>query len=309
MPVVGGAERTVAVRGPLDLRRTLRPLRRGALDPTIRLDPAGIWRATRTPDGPASIHLSAGAGGDEVRARAWGPGAAWVLESVPDLVGAADDRSGFEPGLHPVVAALARRLPGLRIPRTGAVLEALVASVVEQKVTGIEARRSYCALVRGLGDRAPGPPGHAGLLVPPPAARLAAVPSYAFHPFGLERRRAETIRRAAAVGPALERLTCLPAVEARRRLCSVAGVGPWTAAEVALVALGDADAVPVGDYHLPHQVAWALAGEARADDARMLELLEPFAGHRGRVVRLIEAAGIAAPRLGPRSRPRSIAGI
>jgi 3-methyladenine DNA glycosylase/8-oxoguanine DNA glycosylase len=305
---VAAVERTVAATGPLDLRRTLRPLRRGASDPTIRVDPTGVWRATRTPDGPASLHL-APAGGCEVRVRAWGPGAARALEAAPALIGATDDRAGFEPGRHPVVAELARRLPGLRIARTGAVLEALVPSVIEQKVTGIEARRSYCALVRRLGERAPGPAGDAGLLVPPAAARLAVTPSYAFHPFGLERRRADTIRRAAAVAPALERLAGLPPADARRRLRALPGVGPWTAAEVALVALGDPDAVPLGDYHLPHQIAWALAGEARADDRRMLELLEPFAGHRGRVVRLVEAAGIAAPRFGPRSAPRSIAGI
>lgn len=308
MRPVAAVERTLAVAGPLDLRRTLRPLRHGTFDPTIRLDPAGIWRATRTPEGPAALLLSVD-GDHRVRARAWGPGATWALEAVPALIGATDDRSGFEPDRHPVVAALARRLPGLRIPRTGAVLEALVPAVLEQKVTGLEAKRAFRSLVRRLGEPAPGPAGGAGLLLPPAAERLAATPSYVFHPFGVERKRADTVRRAAAVAPSLERLARLPPAGARRRLCSLPGVGPWTAAEVALVALGDADAVPVGDYHLPHQVAWALAGEPRADDARMLELLEPFAGHRGRVVRLVEAAGVAAPRYGPRSTVRSIAGI
>ena len=297
----------MAVTGPLDLRRTLTPLRHGAFDPTVRIGPDGVWRVTRTSNGPASVHLTAG--GDGVRARAWGPGAAEALDAVPDLVGVHDDRSGFEPDHHPVVAALDRRLGGIRIPRSRAVLEALVPIVLEQKVTGVEAKRSYRALVRGLGEPAPGPAGLAGLLVPPLADRLAATPSYGFHPFGVERKRADTIRRAAAVAPALERLVGLAPAAARRRLCAVPGVGPWTAAEVALVALGDTDAVPVGDYHLPHQVAWALAGEARADDARMLELLQPFAGHRGRVVRLLVAAGITAPRFGPRAPLRSIAGI
>ncbi|HVM04714.1 MAG TPA: hypothetical protein VM242_06045 [Acidimicrobiales bacterium] len=300
-------ERCVAVAGPLDLRRTLAPLRHGGFDPTMRIGPDGVWRVTRMATGPASVHLTPGRHG--VRARAWGPGGAEALDAVPDLVGADDDRSGFEPHHHPVVAALDRRLPGIRIPRSGSVLEALVPIVLEQKVTGIEAERSLRALVRSLGERAPGPAGDGGLLVPPAPQRLAATPSYAFHPFGVERRRADTIRRAAAVAPALEHLIALPPAAARRRLCALPGVGPWTAAEVALVALGDRDAVPVGDYHLPHQVAWALAGEARGDDARMLELLEPFAGHRGRVVRLVVAAGVTAPRFGPRAEVRSIAGI
>ncbi len=97
--------------------------------------------------------------------------------------------------------------------------------------------------------------------------------------------------------------------DAFARLTALPGVGPWTAAEVARVALGDTDAVSVGDYHLPHQVAWALAGEPRADDDRMLELLEPYRGHRARVVRLIEAAGILAPRHGPRRPLRAITSL
>ena len=299
-------ERTFRPAHRVSLSLTLAPLRRGAGDPCLRMDSGGVWRATRTPEGPATVHLTAGDG--EVRVRAWGPGAAWAVDAAPALVGALDDPAGFEPR-HPVLAGLARRLDGLRIPRSGAVTEALVPTVLEQKVTGIEAKRSYRALVRALGEPAPGPAGAAGLMVPPAPDTLAATPSYAFHPHGVERRRADTIRRACAVAPRLEAAAAMAPDEARRRLCAVPGVGPWTAAEVALVALGDADAVSVNDYHLPHQVAWALAGEARADDARMLELLEPYRGHRGRVIRLIVAGGLQAPRFGPRRRLRSIAAI
>ena len=92
--------------------------------------------------------------------------------------------------------------------------------------------------------------------------------------------------------------------DAVRRLMAFEGVGPWTAAFVMAAALGDADAVPVGDYHLPNMVSWALAGEPRADDARMLELLEPYRGHRGRVVRLLKQAGVHAPKYGLRSTIR-----
>jgi 3-methyladenine DNA glycosylase/8-oxoguanine DNA glycosylase len=87
---------------------------------------------------------------------------------------------------------------------------------------------------------------------------------------------------------------------AAARLRAYPGIGPWTAAEVTLRALGDPDAVSVGDFHLPNVVAFALAGEPRGDDARMLELLEPWRGHRARVVRLLEASGIEAPKFGPR---------
>ena len=95
--------------------------------------------------------------------------------------------------------------------------------------------------------------------------------------------------------------------DAGARLQAVPGIGPWSSALVVAEVLGDADAVPVGDYHLPNTVAWALAGEARATDRRMLELLEPFRPHRYRAVLMLKLSGIGAPRYGPRTRVRSFA--
>ncbi|MFN2609151.1 MAG: DNA-3-methyladenine glycosylase [Acidimicrobiales bacterium] len=297
---------TVVLDRPVDLALTLGPLRRGAGDPSMRTGPGGVWRATRTPEGPATLHLTTA--GSTVTGRAWGPGAGWALAGLADLVGAADHLEGFSPA-HPVVAELHRRLPGLRIPRSRAVVEALVPSILEQKVVGREARRSYAALVRALGEPAPGPAGAAGLRVPPAPDVLARTPAWAFHRAGVERRRADTIRVACSYAARVEEAVALAPEAARRRLAALPGVGAWTAAEVAVVALGDADAVSVGDYHLPDQVAWALAGEPRADDARMLDLLEPYRGHRARVLRLIVAGHPGPPRVGPRLALRSIASI
>jgi hypothetical protein len=56
-------------------------------------------------------------------------------------------------------------------------------------------------------------------------------------------------------------------------------------------------------------VSFALAGEPRADDDRMLELLEPYRGQRARVVRLLEAGAPTAPRRAPRAQLRDIARI
>ena len=295
--------RAFELGSPIDLRLTLGRLRHGIGDPTVRFSADGVWRATRTPQGPATLNLVAGDGAVEVEA--WGAGASWALEGAPALVGVLDDPAALRPE-HAVLAELQRRLAGLRIGRTAAVLEALVPAILEQKVTGLEARRAYRALVWTFGERAPGP---APLMLPPDAKRLAALPYYALHRLGIERRRADTIRHAAAVADRLEEAAWLPADEARRRVQAVAGIGPWTAAEVAATALGDPDAVSVGDYHLPRVVAWNLAGEPRADDARMLELLEPYRGQRGRVIRLLEAGGRYPPRRGARLAPRSIAEI
>ena len=295
------SRRTIRPRLPVDLHLTLGPLGHGRGNPSMRFEAGTVWRATRTPQGPVTTHLRVE--GPSIVVRAWGPGAEWALEAAPALVGDGDDEDGFV-AHHPIVGELRRRLAGLRMPRTSAVVEALVPTILEQKVVGREAKRSYARLVRALSDPAPGP---GRLLLPPDPARLAATPYYAFHPFGIERRRADTVRLSCRHARRLEEAAGMTPADARRRLTAVPGVGPWTAAEVARAALGDADAVSEGDYHLPHQVAWALAGEARADDARMLELLEPYRGHRGRVIRLIEASGLGPPRFGPRMPLQNVA--
>lgn len=304
------ATRLVRPPAPIDLRLTLGLLRRGAHDPTIRFARDGtVWRATRTPEGPGTERLVPD--GNGIRVDAWGPGAGWLVEHAPELVGATDDPSGFAPA-HPLLRALWARMGGLRIPRTRAVFEALVPAICEQKVTGDEARLAIAGLVARYGEPAPEPWGEGvrtPLRLPPAASTLVGMPSYDLHSLGLERRRAETIRRLAARADRLEALAELAPAEGQARLRALPGVGPWTAAEVAVRAFGDPDVVSVGDFHLPSTVAWALAREPRADDARMLALLEPYRGHRARVVRLIEAAGIRAPRFGPRMASRRIAGM
>jgi 3-methyladenine DNA glycosylase/8-oxoguanine DNA glycosylase len=294
-------ERTVVeLPEPVDLGLTLGPLVRGRWDPTIRLTADEFWRATRTPEGPATLHLRAR--GRRVEARAWGPGAPHALSRVAELVGAADDPGAFEPK-HAVLRDPWRRLRGFRLCRTGAVVEALVPSIIEQKVTGPEAFRGYAALVGKYGEPAPGP---ADLMLPPEPSVLAELPYWAYHPLGIERRRADIVRRACARAARMEEAAWMTIPDAYRRLRAIDGVGRWTAAEVARVALGDPDAVSVGDYHLKNHVAWVLAGEPRATDERMLELLEPYRGQRTRAIRLIEACP-TPPRFGPRVKLRSIA--
>ena len=295
--------RTIPLAVPLDLRLTLGIHARGPGDPAVRVGRTSVVRATRTPEGPASIALELDPGA--VRAEAFGPGAERVLDGLPGLLGLDDDPSALEPA-HPLVAELARRLRGLRIGRTGAVMEALVPAILEQKVTGREASRAYRGLIRRYGEPAPGP---FGLRLLPARETLAKLPYHALHPFGVEQRRADVIRRSARVAARLEEAVDMLPDAADTRLRSVTGVGAWTAAEVRARALGDPDAVSVGDFHLKHLVAWALAGEPRGTDERMLELLEPYRGQRGRVIRLLEASGLAAPRFGPRLSAHSIAGI
>ena len=244
--------------------------------------------------------------GDRLSAEAWGPGADRLIERVPRLFSMPTGSLAIDDDRR--ISALARRAPGVRVLRTEAVLDALVAAILEQKVTGTEAHRAWHGLVRRYGEPAPGP-AQLGLRVLPAPATLAALPYWSYHVLGLEQRRAELIRAVARRAAWFEAIVDLPLADAYARLRSVPGIGPWTAAEIGVRALGDVDAVSVGDFHLPNLVAYALAGEPRADDARMLELLEPFRGKRALVVRLLELSGVQAPKYGPRLAPRRIEGI
>lgn len=274
----------------------LAPLQRGTGDPTQRRTPDGAWwRTARTPDGPGTLRLTQAEA--EVRAAAWGPGASWLLARVPGLLGADDDPSGFEPR-HPVIAETARRLPRLRLGGVGLVFELVVPSVLEQRVTGIEARRSWRELLRRFGDPAPGPAPRGMAVVPPPAG-WRRIPSWEWHRAGVDPGRARTVIAAAEVAHRLDESIALPRDERLRRLRAVPGIGAWTAAEVAQRAWGDPDAVSVGDFHLPALVGWALAGRP-VDDDGMLELLACYAGHRHRAVRLVELSGARKPSFGPR---------
>ena len=288
-------------RGRLDQALTVAPVRHGPRDPTLRIEPDGIWRATRTPDGPLTLRLRMR--GDEVLATAWGPGSGLARQLAARIIGEEDDPAALRPS-HRVIRDLAGRFAGVRMTTTDNAWEALAPAIIEQKVTGIEAFRAWRLVVAEHGEEAPGAP---GMMLAPAPSTIAGLPYHAFHRFGIERRRADTLRRAAALGDRLGAATRRSEVE--RVLGRVSGIGPWTIAEVARVAFGDPDAVSVGDYHIPSLVSWALAGEPRADDARMLELLEPYRGQRGRVQRLLEVSGIRAPRYGPRMTPRSIGAI
>jgi 3-methyladenine DNA glycosylase/8-oxoguanine DNA glycosylase len=281
------ATRSFTLEAPPNLVQTLAHARMGSWDPCLRLVDGSVWRATRTPAGIGTERLSQSADGT-VHVHAWGPGADWLLDHAPLLCGALDDPATFQPE-QPLLKHLIHRHPGLRIGRSEAVFETALYVTLEQRVATREAWRNWRGLIRALGEAAPGP--LPDLYAPPSAERIASTPYEVFHRFGIERRRADVVRRLAVVARRLEETISLPLETAYKRLLSITGVGPWTAARTAMIALGDADAVALGDLHIPHMVTLALAGEHRGSDARMLELLEPYRGHRARVVRLLMAGG------------------
>jgi 3-methyladenine DNA glycosylase/8-oxoguanine DNA glycosylase len=287
---------------PCSVRAALGRLRRGAGDPTYRMVGDTHWRGIRTPQGPATLAIDRRSTEGVVRAQAWGPGADWALESVPALLGAEDDATGFEPRL-PVLEQAWRRHAHRRIGRTGLVMEALVPGIIEQKVTGQEAFAGFRMLVHRYGERAPGPGADHRLWVQPSADTIRQVPSWEWLRMHVDPARSRALVTAARVAGSLERTVGLPGAEVERRLCSLPGIGVWTAAEVRQRAHGDADAVSFGDYHVAADVGWAVRG-SDFDDTELAEFLEPWRPHRGRVVTLLLTSQ-RRPRHGARMAPRT----
>jgi len=294
------------------VRHVLLQQRRGSGDPTLRLAAPGErgphWRASRTPEGPVTLAIESRDQAGEVRASAWGPGADWALEQLPDLLGADDDWSGFE-ARHPVVMEARRRYPHVRLGRTARPFEALVPTIIEQKVTGKEAFAGFRALVLKYGDPAPGP-GPTGLHLPPVPAVVASIPSWAWLGLHIDPARSRAVVTVARHADAFERLVPHPSCsdlistsKLDRAVRSLPGLGVWTSAEVRARTLGDPDAVSFGDYHVAKDVGWALLGR-EIDDRELAELLEPWRPHRGRVPLLLGTAGLRRPRRGHRASLR-----
>lgn len=293
------AQREIVLPTPFDLAGTLRPLQREG--PIGELSADRMALAARTPEGAGSVAVAVADG--VARAEAWGAGADWLLGALPALLGLYDEPGALAPQ-HEVVRQAAARHRGLRLPATGLVMESLIPTILGQRVSGLEAARGYRSLMRRFGEDAPGP---LGLRLIPDPRRLAAMNYAELHPCGIERSRARTLIAVAKVADRLQAGIDGPRDAWERRIESVRGVGPWTRAHVVGATTGDPDTVPPGDYNLPATVAWALAGERQADDARMFELLEPYAGQRARVLQLLHVAGAGPPRRAPRAAARDFA--
>lgn len=284
---------------PVDAALTLSLLAHHRGDPCHRHLPGGeVWRASRMPTGPVSYRIVQ-RGRAEIEAAAWGPGADELIDALPALLGDGDDPAGFDPQ-HPLLEAAHRRHAGLRIPATGRVMEALVPAILEQKVIGLDAAAAWRRLATRFGEAAPGPV-PAGLRVPPTAEQWAAIPIWEWHRAGVDERRARIVQVCARHAGKLETAAARgDNTEVYRLLLLLPGVGPWTAAQVGHRALGDADALPIGDYHLAAMTGWALTGSPLAE-SEVEQFYEPWRPHRFRVVRLLELTpGSLPPRRGPR---------
>ncbi|HZD23293.1 MAG TPA: hypothetical protein VE569_07815, partial [Acidimicrobiia bacterium] len=159
-------KRSLPIDGPLDLRRTLRPLHGRFADD-------GWWLAARTPDGPGTLRVRRTA--NDLIGQAWGKGSGWLLARLGSIGGLDDDPTEFVTD-NPVVSGVHRQHPGYRFGRTELTFDALVRAICAQKVTGQEAQHAVRGLYRRFSDPAPGP--NQTLRLPPDPERMAAAPYY-----------------------------------------------------------------------------------------------------------------------------------
>lgn len=301
----------VPLRVPLDLERTLGPSVQGiAWAPAMRRHEGGVIWAFRSPEGDVTLELRVECpdeGGELGRegtllARAWGPGTDWAMANLPALVGLEDDLESFQPD-HPVLRKLVPKMRGARLPRMPHATEKLVRIVLSQLVTNTEARRTDLELARRYGRPAPGP--FEKLRLPPTGTQLGRLTTEALLEAGVLRKQAQTLQYLGRRSAKIDEMATMDLEARTARLQVLRGIGPWSAASLEIAAFGNANAVIVGDYHLPDDIAYALAGKERSDDTHMLELLEPFAPHRGRVALWLHLNGMHAPRRGPKRTPRA----
>jgi 3-methyladenine DNA glycosylase/8-oxoguanine DNA glycosylase len=302
MTMTAPMHRTVTFPSPVDAGRTWSVLRRGGGDPTFQRVGSAMWHTSRMESGPVTVSVVQ-VDSRTVNADAWGSGAEEMLDTLPRALGADDDPTTFVPA-HPAIADAHRRYPGLRVPRTGRVLEALLAAVIEQRVVGKDAKDAWRRLLLRHGDPASGP-APSGMRVFPTAGTWAALPSWEWHQAGVDPQRYRTAQACARVGAQLERVASQHDGDhsaVYRALRSIPGVGGWTAAETGSRALGDADAVPFGDFHLGHLVGVGLVGRRLHHDDEIAEVLEPYRPQRYRAVRLLELSPLVRlERRGPRA--------
>ena len=240
----------------------------------------------------------------DVTAEAWGDGSEWLLDRAPHWTGLDDDIAGFDPALHPRIEQLWRAHNTTRLAAAGVIWQELVLVLLGQRVTTEEASKSWNRMCRIWGGPAPGP---CELMLPPTPAAVASLSYTDLHRVNVERRRAEAILLAAKRAHRLEEAATMSVEDALTRLSALPGLGIWTATATVLASHGAPDVVVLRDYGLPTLVNFVFTGDARrldpdrGGDEIMLAHLAPWAGHRQRIIRLLYAAGISAPRRAPRA--------
>ena len=272
---------------PVHLRRSFALQAFGKYDPSATWNGERLTKSFSTPGGVCTVTVSSAEGGLFFEAEGDEPEA--VVSQLVAATRIDDGYASFAPE-HQALAAHHRQLPGLRLIRVPWLFDIACSAVLQQRVRSTDAMREWGSICSRFGQKA-----RTGQTTFPSPALLSAVPLHDLQAIGIDPRRARTLL---ALAKEIRSYPLRPEMtheQLRLRLGHITGVGPWTVDMILGFGAADTDAVPVGDLYLPHLVSFALAGERRGTDERMLELLEPLRPYRFRVVRLLYSANISVP--------------
>ena len=260
----------------MTLETTLRPAPPYSLAASVRMrsDATRVWR-----DGVLTVVFErAGAPAlARVRQRMDGTLAVRLDSSVPEaaldhlrfMLAVNDDHSEFLRRFanDPVLGPLLRAHRGLRPLRVATVTHALLKAVCGQLIQAKAARLLEAKLLR-LASGA-----HGGLQLPPTRDTFARFGVAELESHGLVARKANALVRLSRELD-LERLRAAPSAYVAARLERERGLGPWSAAMVALHGLGRFDLGLVGDLGLIRLCGEIRGRRAEPEDTR--ELLRPY---------------------------------
>jgi len=310
----GNAGRAVALRlsyrPPYAWREILGFLAARAIPDVERLDADGYARTLLLPEGPAVVRVGRLEHEHTLELRVEGaapPSLFQVSATARRCFDLASDPARIAHGLEgdPLLGALVRRTPGLRIPGVWDPFECAVRAVLGQQVSVAGSRTLAARLVARAGGVVPaGPPGLTRLF-PTPAAVAAADLSG----LGLTTARAQALRTLAAAVASGRLDLSGPSEDVTAALAALPGIGSWTAQYIALRGLGEPDAFPAEDL-VVRRLAGA-DGKPLATRALLAqaEAWRPWRGYA--VLHLWYAAAARAARPGSRrpAEPRLIGPI
>jgi AraC family transcriptional regulator, regulatory protein of adaptative response / DNA-3-methyladenine glycosylase II len=284
-----GARQAISLRlthrQPLASSSLLEFLGRRAIEGVEAYDGATYRRTLRLPHGAGTVALSAGERAGEICA-------VFILDELRDLTAAVArcrhllnldaDPVAIDQHLadDPLLGALVRRTPGLRVPGTVEGFELAARAVIGQQVSLAAARTVAASLVRAAGTSIADPVLPTRKLFPSAQAlaRLARDRPSAFAMPASRRMTLAALSEAVAAGELAIDQGADP-VELERGLLAIRGVGAWTASYIAMRALGDPDAFLATDLGVRHAVA-ALGGDSsRRAIAAAAERWRPWRAH------------------------------
>lgn len=295
----GAIELLLPSRGPLDAAGIFAWMAARAVPGVEQATATSFSRNLRMAGGPAWFEIRQHADGQlRLRARVTRLGDLSPLVSTARRLFDLDaDPLAVDEALsvHPELAPLVARTPGIRVPGAADPHEMLIRAMVGQQITVVAARTALTALTEALGERLP-PDAGAGMLFP----TMTAIAEHGAETLRgpAARIRAITGAAAALADGSLVLTVGDDGAAQRSALLAMPGIGPWTADYVRMRVLGDPDILLPGVVALR---AGAAAAGLPADPSALTVWAERTALWRSYLSAHLWRAALDRPARAPRT--------